>query len=547
MPVSKEKMTRAAVAVLLLAALLAALFPAFATAQDEEIKFTLKDDPADPASVEVRLSFNMKAGQTAMLEPRGAPAWSTAGDAPPVIRMEHPGGEELSLAQVEGSERSWEVTAASDVRAEISYKVAPAEQAGTGGRTRTGAVEGPVTPRAISNSDLKAFLASDVLLAPQNRSGGYVSQRYRVKIEAGNGREALVPWKAPDSAGYRVGSTDGLLSNYLVWGSIRRFNLRDSGPAIEAGFGPEYAGVDKKTLNAYGNRLLAIYDEMVRILGARPSQEKVAVLVTGAARNGLHVPASEPSRDSFLLFHGGGSLSGVASACAARGFFEMWNRFSLVPAPGGGAAWLQEGLPWFWCPRVVGRLALMDPALAYEQFSRVYASYLSDPDATTGVLAAKDAPRGLLATKGASVLAAMAEEMSLTGKGGAVDFEWLLGRMAVQFDHFKGKDYTLISVIETLEDGTDVSWDRFFRRYVDAPGLVLAPRFSDTEIFGTGGTVVDGSRRLEGKSSSKNWIYLGVAVLIVFSIPIVFSSYIRRSVKLDIRMPKILPDDDEDD
>jgi len=35
-------------------------------------------------------------------------------------------------------------------------------------------------------------------------------------------------------------------------------------------------------------------------------------------------------------------------------------------------------------------------------------------------------------------------------------------------------------------------------------------------------------------------------VLVVFSIPIIFSSYIRRAVKLDVSMPKLLPDWDED-
>jgi hypothetical protein len=36
-----------------------------------------------------------------------------------------------------------------------------------------------------------------------------------------------------------------------------------------------------------------------------------------------------------------------------------------------------------------------------------------------------------------------------------------------------------------------------------------------------------------------------VALVVILLVPIVFSPYIRRAVKLDLSMPKILPDDDE--
>src|SRR5450759_5844278 len=76
--------------------------------------------------------------------------------------------------------------------------------------------------------------------------------------------------------------------------------------------------------------------------------------------------------------------------------------------------------------------------------------------------------------------------------------------------------------------------------------MCIRDRFSTTDVFGTGG-VVGGPQKLSGKGSGKNWIYLVIAILIIFSIPIIFSAYIRRAVRLDMTMPSILPDFDEDE
>jgi hypothetical protein len=97
-----------------------------------------------------------------------------------------------------------------------------------------------------------------------------------------------------------------------------------------------------------------------------------------------------------------------------------------------------------------------------------------------------------------------------------------------------------------LEKGTNTSWDAFFHDSVSGTSLILASTFSTTDQFGTGATV-GGAKKLTGKGSGKNWIYLVIAILIILSIPIIFSTYIRRSVKLDVSMPKILPDDDDDE
>ena len=49
-----------------------------------------------------------------------------------------------------------------------------------------------------------------------------------------------------------------------------------------------------------------------------------------------------------------------------------------------------------------------------------------------------------------------------------------------------------------------------------------------------------------GKGSGKSWIYLAIAIVIIMLVPIVFNTYVKRAVSLDLSMPKILPDDDDD-
>ena len=137
-------------------------------------------------------------------------------------------------------------------------------------------------------------------------------------------------------------------------------------------------------------------------------------------------------------------------------------------------------------------------------------------------------------------------KLGAEGTGAAKDIEWLLGQMAKQFNGFKGQKYSLPGISAILEKGTNTSWDAFFQNNVSGTSLILASTFSTTDQFGTGATI-GGAKKLTGKGSGKNWIYLVVAILIILSIPIVFSAYIRRSIKLDVTMPKILPDDDDDE
>ena len=531
------------------AALVCLLFisPISAAVSTATVNFTLSSDTSSTASVDVKVTFNMNSGQKALLKPSTSTAQLGVTGVAPDIAMQTPANPAFVVQPVAGTSNAWTVTASADGLAEIPYKVTVV----TTSSAAAVAPEGPTgasSPRAIAQPDLKAFMASDVLLAPQNESGQYLTEQYGVKVQTASGQTSLAPWKSTSAGSYTVDSTSALLANYVAWGKMTTVTKRAANPAITIGFTSEYDSYQDSDRSGYADNLIKIYDECVRVMGPRPEQSYATVLVSGSTKRGAVGPASEGLRDSFLLFHGGADLTGLAAAAAGRGWFETWNRWSLLPASGGDSAWFQEGMPWFYAYRLAGKLGLSDANTAYSGFSRVYGDYLTGPGATTTSLskAQGSSDTSLLATKGAAVAADISVKLGAEGTGAAKDIEWLLGQMAKQFNAFKGQKYSLPDMSAILEKGTNTSWDAFFHDSVSGTSLILASTFSTTDQFGTGATV-GGAKKLTGKGSGKNWIYLVIAILIILSIPIIFSTYIRRSVKLDVSMPKILPDDDDDE
>ncbi len=523
------------------------LSPVSAAASSATVNFTLSSDSASNASVDVKLTFNMKSGQKALLKPSTPTVQLGVTAAAPDIAMQTPSNPAFVVQPVTGTSNAWTVTASADGLAEIPYKVSVVTTSGVTA-VAPGGPAGASSPRAVAQPDLKAFMASDVLLAPQDESGEYLTEQYGVKVQTASGQTSLAPWKSPSTGSYTVDSTSALLSNYLAWGKITTVVKRAANPAITIGFTSEYDSYKDSDRSGYADSLIKLYDECVRVMGPRPEQSYATILVSGSVKRGASGPASEGLRDSFLLFHGGADLTGLAAAAAGRGWFEMWNRWSLLPASGGDAAWFQEGMPWFYGYRLAGKLGLSGANTAYSGFSRVYGDYLTGPGATTTSLSKAEGSSAttLLATKGAAVAADISVKLGAEGTGAAKDIEWLLGQMAKQFNGFKGQKYSLPGISAILEKGTNTSWDAFFQNNVSGTSLILASTFSTTDQFGTGATI-GGAKKLTGKGSGKNWIYLVVAILIILSIPIVFSAYIRRSIKLDVTMPKILPDDDDDE
>jgi predicted metalloprotease with PDZ domain len=532
-------------------------------AEEPNVEYQLRPVPEDNAAIDVALSFSLRKGGKALLQAEWESSNELGGEAEPQVEFAPPTdpgytiepfippGLDSNAARDSGSiafapRKTWVVKASEDARYTLKYRVVLQGLDQPRGGSETAQVF--QSPRAVTDSDLTVFKASDVLICPRkDLDGKTFSKTYRVGFDVENDDKVLVPWAADGKSktSYIAGSESELLENFITWGRLELVNDRVKDTEVTVGFSADYEDQEQSERKLYVESLAGMLDDYRRTLGERPGLERLTVTACGAHRFGLEAPAAAALLDSVLLFHGGKSLNGAAAIAASAGLFNLWNGRSLVAKPGGEAEWFQSGLELFYPQRVAAVAGLVDSKDAYRDFSRVYESYLSDPRAGETPLASADADSdSFFATKGAAVTAAMSKRLQEESSP-AKDIDWLLGELAEKFDHFKGGDYTLVDMAELLEDATDTSWDRFFERYVRGTGPVLASQFSATDLFGSNTTF--GRVLNTGSGSGRNWIYLLVAVVLILMIPLIFSAYVRRAVKLDLSMPKILPDDEDEE
>ena len=513
-----------------------------------DVSFYLSSNNDDPHVVDVMLSFNLDSGESAILKP---PDQCNVNDGSgDVLSVDVPleQNPEFVVEALESPDNGWRITAVNSGMVSLPYHVryssAKAPQS-------TVEVPGaPVRPRCIAEADLNAFIGSDLFICPRSsEDGSLLGKEYSVEITLESGEKALVPWENDgDDGSFIIKGATPLLENIVCWGRLDIRTLKKEKPEIVAGFSEEYKKLTDDQKEAYGENLVSLYDKLADVLGQRPELERLAVLFDGAGRFGLTEPDSMAMFGSMAVFHGGSKLEGAAAAAAARGLFELWNRWAFVPAPESEAGWFQQGLPWFYPYRCAGQAGFLDAGMAFEEFSMVHASYLSDPlSLSTSLVEAENEANsdGLVAGKGAALCAAIARRL-YDESNGKKDIEWLLGEISNRFDHFQGKEYELVDITELCEEATGSSWVRFFTERVRGEEVIGANEFSTTDLFGTT-TIAGTPNKLNEEGSGNSWMFLLVAVAVILLIPIIFSTYVKRSIRLDVQMPKILLDDDDGD
>jgi len=513
-----------------------------------DVSFSVSSNSGDPHMIDVILSFRLESGESAVLmPPEQCNVNDGHGDGLTVnVPLEQ--NPEFVVEALESPDTGWRVTAVSSGVVSLPYHVrfSTAEAI----QSAVGSPGVPVCPRCIAAADLKAFIGSDLFICPRSSEDkSLLGKEYSVAITLESGEKALAPWESDgDDGSFIIKGATPLLENVVCWGRLDIRTLNKEDPVIVAGFSEGYKKLTDDQKDAYGENLVSLYDTMVDILGERSELERLTVLFAGAGRFGLTQPASMAMLDSMAVFHGGSKLEGLAAAASARGLFELWNRWAFVPAPEGEAEWFQQGLPWFYPYRCAGQAGLLDAGLAFEEFSMVYASYLSDPlSLSTSLVEAETETNsaGLIAGKGAALCAAIATRL-FEESDGKKDIEWLLGEVSEKFDHFQGREYELVDITELCEEATGSSWDRFFTERVRSGEVIGANEFSTTDLFGTT-KIAATPNELDEEGSGNSWMFLLVALAVILMIPIVFSTYVKRSIKLDVRMPDIFPDDDDGD
>ena len=536
-------------ALAILIATLCAAVPCVQAAESASaaVKFALKVDPGDRAVVDVMLSFNLGKGEKALLRQPSAASGDSNSTSSSQVEILSPSNSGYVIEPLSPPASGWLVTSGANGEVSIGYRVTFKEI--NGASSDPGAPGGAAAPRAISEPDLKVFEGSDVLICPRTQNGGLLAETFQVDLALSPGEKALSPW-APVSDGgssFNVSGEKALLENFISWGKLELETFSSGGTKVIAGFSQDHSGQSSSERRAAVNAQKTLFGDLSKTLGERPELETLSVLLCGASRFGLSSPAARTLLDSAVVFSEGDSFTGGAAVAAAGGFFELWNRYAMVPEAGADAGWLQAGLSLFYPLRVAAMAGLMDSEEAYREFSRIYRSYLADPMAKEVSLAEAEsdpAAQAFLAQKGAAVTASIARKLPAESEGKVRDIDWFLGQLLTRRNAFEGEAYSLVDISEILEGATGKSWDRYFDSRIRGTGAVLASEFSASDLFGS--TTGFSKGAVVGKGSGRNWIYLLVAIFIIFMIPIVMSPYVRRSVKLDISMPKILPDDDED-
>ncbi|MBK5092203.1 MAG: hypothetical protein JJE48_01640 [Actinobacteria bacterium] len=514
-----------------------------ATVPEDGVKYKLRADGSSPGAFEVSLSFKLNKGDKVVLEPPLLDGTSAVGVTSGDVEFRIEPKPEYQVEPVSEHSADLRITANSEVEVEVPYRVSfqaekPLQSAGEAPRNAK-----PILP--IILSDLQVFKASQVLICPRTAdTRSPIANDYKVEFTAGSGQTVLTPWEKPDGGySFKVSGETALLENYVAIGRMETLEKKYKDCEITVGFTSDHQGLTSEQRKKYVDDLTALFGRISETMGPRSELPRLSILVAGDVRYDLEGPAAEGLFSSVLTFNGAKSLRGTAAAASAGSLFELWNSWVIVPADKGGGLWFQRGIPWFYSYRAAAETGLIGSDQAYSGFSQIYLDYVSDPMPTSASLADTESP-SLLAEKGAVLCASVAKRLADQTEG-AKDIDWLLGELAREFDHFQGVSYMMVDITELLEGATGKSWDGFFDERLNGTKLIPPSEFSSSGLFGAENNGV-GGKEFVVKGSGKSWLILLVAVLFLFMIPLIFSTYVRRSVKLDLSMPRILPEDEEE-
>jgi hypothetical protein len=530
-------MIRKIVVLLLAAGLLAAVACPFALgASQPPVKYDLRASTGASPALHVKVSFNLKSGKKAVLKPSEQSMLNGTAPTAPTLNLDSnpPGG--TVVQPLPDGQPGWSIESSVSSTVTIAYRVEPAATAGSQSGQETAWTQG-TAPFVITDA-LKLFRASDGLLVPSSESGAAVGTDYLVSIEKGDKEISVTPWETDDGS-YSVSGQRELLDNYLSWGSLVQDDSKSGASSVRLAFPTGASDQMRKDSKAAAGSIMS---EAQQILGERPSMPVLSMLALAPPS------ASPPSMvDSVTLPDA--KLDGDKGVKASGSLYDLWNRWSLLPATDKDAVWFQDGSSVLYSFRLAVLAGLMAKDTANKEFSQTYTAYISNPLAKTMSLAQAETSSdpnaaSLLRDKGAIVCAAVGQRLRAETTS-QKDLDWFVGQLAKKFPAFQNKKYALVDIEEMLEDATSKSWARFFDDYVRGTRLINPADFTASDIVGIG-TQATG-KRLDVKGSGKSWIYLLIGMIIIMMVPVIFSTYVRRSVKLDVQMPKLFSGDDEND
>jgi len=488
-------------------------------ATEETVKYRLSYEGKDNLNIRVLLRFNAIKGEKFLLQSR-------AEVEPFIHNLELDVEPQVDYSLEKRSNHAWVVIPKKSGLIGITYQVRNAPENGS---------------KTLSDVSGRAFLCwgGEMFLVPMRTCKEGSSREYlvnpwesfEIEVEAKNDIRFILPWRiCDDGKTYKVNGYEELTENFIALGKFNVNNVSSRGLIIKVSFG-EGNTFSRSSMKRICSDLRKIFFRIQNILGEKKGDKNLSMIVLADKRSSWFLS----SRNSIVLGLNGDILKDRNAYIASRAGFDLWNRFQLVAKSRSGARWFSEGISVYFPYKISVSCGLSSPDCAKREFASIYERVIKSREISIKEAEQRNEVK-VLQDRGAILCALLDRRLERLGNK---SIEWLLRELAAKTKQNKKNEYTLLDIEEICENGTGKSWDRFFAEYLSRSSPPPLSEFLDTGIFKS----VSLNEELNLKGSRKSFLFLLIAVLFIFSIPIIFGTYVRRAIKLDVEMPKILPDD----
>ncbi|MDD5748691.1 MAG: hypothetical protein PHP64_06570 [Actinomycetota bacterium] len=436
-------------------------------------------------------------------------------------------GNKWKMVSLEKTKHGWMLRNCKPRKYEISYDVRNVKYEAGGSSEETSNEE------LISDEDVKLVKCSNLFILPDVKPKASF-ENLRVHIEAKAGTKVVTPWKALRMNSFDVESRSALIDNFIAWGKLSVSDITSESGKIVVAVQRNFWTENELADNA--QTIKGIFSRMTRDLGQRGNNERVVVIVR-RVKNDRGI-SFEALRDSIAISTNEKKTNGSNALLFSRALFALWNDSSILPKTSGNCFWFHEGTSILYPLKVSVIEGIMTAKEAEARISSIYESSLQHKNISI-LEAESKGQKNILKERGTLLCMLIDRRLRQYDKS----IEWLLKELARKKNYSKGEKYTLMDIEEIIENGTKKSWDRFLDEKLNSPSPPPLGDFMEDNYFDS----QKSNEALSGKkSSTSSIVFLLISILVVFSVPLISEKYVRNAVKLDIEMPKILPDDLEE-
>ncbi len=388
---------------------------------------------------------------------------------------------------------------------------------------------------------------------PANRNGylylpGYAAFIYpeglracgtaRISLQLPEGWHAAAPLASTDGA--FSANWQEMVSNLFLGGPedlVMRSN-NAAGTEMTLALAPGAGPTNLQSLDEAYGRLSALANRAAALLNRRGGAGRFLLLFSFGAEGGSGLPtyeevASFDASATIGLAADTNILSLDSTEYLARAVFRFLEEDALSGS--SLAAWFSAGAAGYYQLALPFQAGLMSSSDFWDRFSLIYTDYTANPQAASMTLAEAAAllpdasAERLMVEKGSVLVASIDQRVrDVTGKRFSLDD--LMGRLAGTDGYNPGilDDAGLRANLESL---TSASWKDFFEQEVGGTEMVKASNFSNlTSLMGEGDKPA-GQPVESGPVKSWSWVFVILAALLIFAIPVLLEPYTLRPRK----------------